>query len=117
MPVRVLVFAEIDPSDGEGFEEAFKIVRERVAATSGPLSEELLRAEDEPGSYVLLAEWESREAFLGWEDDPVHREMTTPLRPYWGAGHVKRTIYEVRVPRAERGRLSDGTDGGEGATA
>ena len=57
------------------------------------MRDELLRSEDELGAYVLLSEWESREAFLDWEDAPIHRQVTTPMRPFW-QGRVERRIYE-----------------------
>jgi len=47
-----------------------------------------------------LSEWESREAFLEWERDPVHMQTTTPMRPYW-SGRVQRKIYDV-AHRIER---------------
>jgi heme-degrading monooxygenase HmoA len=50
--------------------------------------------------YVLLSEWESREAFLAWERDPIHMQTTTPMRPHW-SGRVQRKIWDVRV-RLER---------------
>ena len=34
------------------------------------------------------------DAFIAWEDAPIHREITVPMRPYW-AGRVERFIYEV----------------------
>jgi heme-degrading monooxygenase HmoA len=59
----------------------------------------LLRSDDDPGAYVLLSEWESRAAFLAWEDALVHREATTPMRPFW-RGRVERVIYETAVKLA-----------------
>jgi heme oxygenase (mycobilin-producing) len=94
MPARVMVFATIAPVDRPAFEAAFASVSRTVRGTPGHLRDELLRCDDEPGAYVLLSEWESREAFLAWEDAPVHREATTPMRPYW-RGRVERRIYET----------------------
>jgi heme oxygenase (mycobilin-producing) len=82
-----------------------------VKGTRGHIRDELLRhstgadvmpgaepePDTEPGStYVLLSEWESRQAFLDWERDPVHMQTTTPMRPHW-AGRVQRRIYDVAV--------------------
>jgi heme-degrading monooxygenase HmoA len=99
MPARVMVFARIGPDDRPAFEEAFATVSARVHGTPGHVRDELLRSDDDPGTYVLLSEWESREAFLAWEDAPVHREATTPMRPFW-LGRVERRIYETAVARA-----------------
>ena len=99
MPARVMVFARVDTDDRPKFEEAFAAVSRTVRGTPGHIADELLRSEDDPGAYILLSEWESREAFLAWEDAPVHREATTPMRPFW-QGRVERRIYETAVAHA-----------------
>ena len=40
--------------------------------------------EDEPRTYVLLSEWESKEAFLAWENAPVHTEKRNPMTAVLG---------------------------------
>jgi heme-degrading monooxygenase HmoA len=99
MPARVMVFARVDTHDRPAFEEAFAAVSRTVRGTPGHITDELLRSDDDPGAYILLSEWESREAFLAWEDAPVHREATTPMRPFW-QGRVERRIYETAVSHA-----------------
>ena len=99
MPARVMVHARVDPAQRQAFESAFAAVSGRVRGTPGHLRDELLRSDDDPGAYVLLSEWESRAAFLAWEDAPVHREATTPMRPFW-QGRVERLIYETAVKLA-----------------
>jgi heme-degrading monooxygenase HmoA len=94
MVARVMVFASIREGEEDKFIEAFKEVTSKVKGTPGHIRDELLRQEGEPTQFVLLSEWESREAFLNWEDDPVHMNTTTPMRPYW-SGRVQRNIYEV----------------------
>lgn len=99
MPARVMVFARVDTENRPAFEEAFAAVSRTVRGTPGHITDELLRSDDDPGAYILLSEWESREAFLAWEDAPVHREATTPMRPFW-QGRVERRIYETAVAHA-----------------
>jgi heme-degrading monooxygenase HmoA len=94
MPARVMVFASVAAGDRAAFEAAYARVTAAVRGTAGHVRDELLRDASEPGRYVLLSEWESEDAFRAWEDAPVHREVTTPMRPYW-AGRVERVIYEV----------------------
>jgi len=94
MNARVMVFAKIKEGEGEAFERAYAEVTSKVKGTKGHIADELLRRTDEPNSYILLSEWESREAFLAWEDAPIHMNTTTPMRPYW-AGRVERVIYDV----------------------
>jgi heme-degrading monooxygenase HmoA len=96
MTARVMVFAKIRPGEEKKFEAAYEEVTRKVKASAfkGHMRDELLRDDAEPGSYILLSEWESKEAFLAWEDAPIHMQTTTPMRPYW-AGRVERRIYEV----------------------
>jgi len=94
MTARVMVFATVAKEHTEEFEAAYRSVTGAVRGTAGHLRDELLREHGRPGGYVLLSEWESAEAFLAWEDDPVHRQLTTPMRPYW-TGQVNRVIFDV----------------------
>ena len=94
MATRVMVFAKVKQGEEAAFEAAYAEVTRKVKGTAGHIRDELLRRTDEPGSYVLLSEWESKERFLQWEDDPIHRETTTPMRPHW-AGRVERVIYDI----------------------
>lgn len=94
MPVRVMVFATIKAGMQEAFEAAFSVVTQQVRGTSGHIKDELIQETDNLNSYILLSEWESREAFLAWENAPIHKETTTPMRPYW-AGRVERKVYDV----------------------
>jgi heme oxygenase (mycobilin-producing) len=100
MPARVMVFAKIDRGNEEAFEKAYAEVTAKVKGTKGHIADELLRRaeppddEDGPRTYILLSEWESRDDFLGWEDDAIHMQTTTPMRPYW-SGRVERIIFDV----------------------
>lgn len=94
MTARVMVFARIDPAKRAEFEAAYAQATRQVKGTPGHIRDELLRAAEEPGAYVLLSEWETIEAFKAWEDAPIHMQTTTPMRPYW-AGRVERKIFEV----------------------
>jgi heme-degrading monooxygenase HmoA len=111
-----MVFARIRRGTEQEFEAAFAEVTRKVKGTPGHIRDELLRhstgtdimpgAEPDPEpddgttQYILLSEWESRDAFLNWERDEIHMQTTTPMRPYW-AGRVERKIYQV-AHRLER---------------
>jgi heme-degrading monooxygenase HmoA len=94
MTARVMVFANINEEDGEAFEAAYAEVTAKVKGTAGHIADELLRSVDDPTQYILLSEWESTDAFVAWEDRPIHKQTTTPMRPYW-QGHVERKLYNV----------------------
>lgn len=100
MAARVMVFAKIDEGDAEAFETAYAQVTANVRGTPGHIGDELLRRAEPPDedgksrSYILLSEWESKDAFLAWENAPVHTEKRNPMTPYW-SGKVERIIYDV----------------------
>ncbi|MDD9376590.1 antibiotic biosynthesis monooxygenase [Streptomyces sp. ZAF1911] len=97
MTVRVMVSARVEEKDQEAFEEAYRQVTAVVRGTPGHLRDELLRDAEQPGRYILLAEWESEEAFRTWEDAPSHREMAAPMFPYWSGGDIERRIFDLRA--------------------
>lgn len=94
MVARVMVFANIREGEEDKFIEAYREVTAKVKGTPGHVRDELLRQDGETSKFILLSEWESKERFLAWEDDEIHMNTTTPMRPYW-AGRVERIIYEV----------------------
>jgi heme-degrading monooxygenase HmoA len=100
MAARVMVFAKINRTDADAFEAAYAQVTANVRGTAGHLGDELLRrreppdAEGEPLSYILLSEWESKDAFLAWEESVAHVAKRSPMHPYW-AGKVERVIFDV----------------------
>jgi heme-degrading monooxygenase HmoA len=100
MAARVMVFAKINRGDEEAFEAAYAQVTANVKGTKGHVADELLRRavppdeENGPRTYVLLSEWESKDAFLAWENAPVHTEKRNPMTPYW-SGKVERIIFDV----------------------
>jgi heme-degrading monooxygenase HmoA len=96
MSTMVMVFARVQPGTGLAFEAAFREVSSRVRGTDGHLGDRLLRDATDPAAYVLVGEWESIEKFHAWEDSPIHREVTVPMRPFW-ADAVRRVIYHQAV--------------------
>jgi len=97
MRARVLVFAKIKKGEEAAFEAAYAQVTVKVKGTPGHIRDELLREVGEPGNYILLSEWESREAFLAWENAPIHMATTKPMHPYW-VGNVQRKLFDVFNP-------------------
>jgi heme-degrading monooxygenase HmoA len=89
-----IVRYRIAAGDEAAFEAAYAEVTRKVKGTPGHIHDELLRSEDRPDQYILLSEWESKEAFLAWENAPVHTEKRNPMTPYW-AGKVERIIWDV----------------------
>lgn len=95
--IRVMVHGRLNQlEDQAAFETAFTTVSSSVLGTPGHIKDELLRDSTEPGAYILMSEWMSREEFLMWETSPIHMQKTLPLRPYW-RGVGERKILEISV--------------------
>lgn len=96
MSYRIMVRSRPKAEDREAFEKAFQQVSASVKGTPGHVRDELLRDTDD-GLYVLLAEWESEQAFLAWENDPSHLEMAAPMLPFVMQNFEERRIFQTRV--------------------
>ncbi len=100
MAARVMVFAKINREDADAFEAAYAQVTANVKGTAGHIRDELLRRneppddEGQPLSYILLSEWDSKDAFLTWEESTAHIAKRSPMHPYW-AGTNERIVYDV----------------------
>ncbi len=97
MSVRVMVRSRPKAEDREAFEKAFEQVSSTVKGTPGHERDQLLRDADDDSLYILLAEWESYEAFRAWEDHPRHLEMAAPMMPFVATTTEERRIFTVRV--------------------
>jgi heme oxygenase (mycobilin-producing) len=98
MTVRVMVFGKLHrEEDRDAFEATITAVSSTIKGTTGYMRDELLRDAGDPRSYVMMSEWASREAFLGWEKSVIHKQNTSPLRAYWRA-ETNFKIYDVVTP-------------------
>lgn len=95
MSVRVMVFGKLKRiEDREAFESLIAQVSQHIKGTQGYIRDELLRNLDDPAAYIMMSEWSSSADFLRWEQAPVHKQNTNPLRTYWSAETVFK-IYDV----------------------
>jgi heme-degrading monooxygenase HmoA len=94
--IRVLVFRAAPADSSSDLEQAYHQVSQTLQAIPGLLGNELLRSVTQPNGFVIMSEWESLEAYLAWENDPVHGNKTSPLRPYLDPDRNKQfEVYEV----------------------
>lgn len=101
MTARVMVVADVAEGKEAEFEAAYAQVTAAVKGTPGHVHDELLSQQGRPGRYILLSEWESVDAFIAWEDAPIHREITVPMRP---TGRVASSGSSTRWPPECHGR-------------
>ena len=68
----------------EGHEAEFEAAWRTVAATTrsapGNISQTLLRAADADRTFIIVSDWESREAFGQFERSPEQDDLTAPIR-------------------------------------
>jgi heme-degrading monooxygenase HmoA len=95
MPTRVHIHISVKPGTGEEFVDAYRVVRPRVATVDGYHEEELLLDEADPDKFLLATLWDSKEAFLTWQQAPVHMEMTAEMHPYF-AQRSEIRYYDVK---------------------
>jgi heme-degrading monooxygenase HmoA len=92
--VRVLLF--LRAADVAAVERGYHQISAELNGTPGLLRNELLRDLADPEHFVVLSEWESREAFGTWERGSTHRGTTAPLRGYQDGGSGRPFgVYEV----------------------
>jgi heme-degrading monooxygenase HmoA len=95
MAVRVMVFGKLKHlEDQEAFEALITQVSQHIKGTKGYIKDELLRDSSDPAGYIMMSEWSNAEDFLQWEQAPIHKQNTSPLRAYWSADAVFK-MYEI----------------------
>jgi heme-degrading monooxygenase HmoA len=94
--LRVLLYLAAPPADPADVEAAYHTISKNLAGTPGLAGNELMRSVQRPTSYLVMSEWDDREAFYAWEQSTGHRETTAPLRPYQEQSWPDRWgVYEV----------------------
>lgn len=93
--VRVMVFGKLHRlEDRDAFEAMIPTISSKIKDATGYIRDELLRDAGEPGAYIMMSEWASREDFLSWVQSSVHPQNTSPLRAYWKADQIFK-IYDL----------------------
>jgi heme-degrading monooxygenase HmoA len=77
--VRVTLNMRVVPGCGTEFERAWGDVALLAERTTGHLRQALLRDRDDPSSFVITSDWESREAFERFERSPEQDALVSTL--------------------------------------
>ncbi len=91
MATYVLVFGKLhNLEDKAAFEAYFKQISQKViASTSGIIRDELISDSSDPYAYIMLSEWESKDAWAAWQRAPIHEEQVGTMRLYWQGQGVR----------------------------
>jgi heme-degrading monooxygenase HmoA len=77
------------------FEPAWRAIAERARHVPGNLRQALLRDPEDPASFVVTSDWESREAFSRFERSPEQDALTAPLRELRESARM--TVHDLLV--------------------
>jgi heme-degrading monooxygenase HmoA len=75
-----MVWYQCRPAELDDFVTTFHAIGAHLDRVPGLVGSELLQAQREEGSLIVMSEWESAEAFAAWEASEGHRPTTAPLR-------------------------------------
>jgi heme-degrading monooxygenase HmoA len=78
---------------GDEFEHAWREIAGEVRRAAGNQRQALLRDLEDPDSFVVTSDWESREAFRDFERSPEQDELTAPLRELRESGRM--TVHDL----------------------
>ena len=78
--VRTTLTMKVKAGREADFEQAWRRIAERVRAAPGNVRQTLCRDPQDPSSFVITSDWESRERFHECERSPEQDVLTAPLR-------------------------------------
>jgi heme-degrading monooxygenase HmoA len=85
---------------GDEFERTWREIAEEVRHAPGNLRQALTRDPDDPDSFVVTSDWESRETFHAFETSPDQDDLTAPIRDLRDSARM--TVHEL-VTHIDRG--------------
>ena len=97
--VRATLYMKVKAGREDELEPAWRKIAERVRREPGNVRQELLRDPQDPASFAISSDWESREAFTRFERSEEQDELTAPLRELRESASM--TVHEI-VEHVER---------------
>jgi heme-degrading monooxygenase HmoA len=93
--VRATLYMKVKAGREAEFEPAWRAIAERARAFPGILRQALTRDPNDPASFVVTSDWESREAFSRFERSPEQDDLTAPLRELRESARM--TVHDLLV--------------------
>lgn len=78
--VRTTLYMKVKAGREADFERAWRAIAEKVRLAPGSVRQALLRDPQDPASFVITSDWESRELFHQFERSQEQDALTAPLR-------------------------------------
>jgi heme-degrading monooxygenase HmoA len=78
--VRATVHMKVKPGKADDFEAAWRKIAESVREAPGNVRQTLLVDPNDPETFLVVSDWESREAFSKFERSPEQDDLTAPIR-------------------------------------
>jgi heme-degrading monooxygenase HmoA len=98
--VRASLYMKVKPGQGDSFVSAWREIAAEVKKAPGNVRQALTRDPDDPDSFVVTSDWETREAFHKFETSPEQDDLTAPLRQLRDSARM--TVHEL-VTHIDRG--------------
>jgi len=93
--VRATLQMKVKDGRGPDFERAWRAIAEQVRTVPGNVRQTLERDPEDPDSFVVTSDWESREAFTLFERSPEQDELTAPLRELRSSARM--TVHDLLI--------------------
>lgn len=95
--IRTMLKYDVDPEQSETVVQ--RVLASRILEASiehaGALSCEMLQDVQHPGTIIMLALWESEEAYAGWRNHPSRAEIGATLDDLGLV--MSGSVYEIRT--------------------
>ena len=91
--VRATLWMTVKAGREKEFEAAWRMIADQVRRVPGNLRQTLLREPENPSGFVLMSDWESREAFTRFERSEEQDKLTAPLRQLRESARM--SVYEL----------------------
>jgi heme-degrading monooxygenase HmoA len=91
--VRATLYMKVKPGREAEFEPVWRAIAARVREAPGNVRQSLLRDPQDASSFVVMSDWESRDAFTSFERSPEQDVLTAPLRDLRESARM--TVFEL----------------------
>ena len=98
--IRASLYMKVKPGRGDDFVTAWRPIAEEVRKAPGNLRQALTRDPEDPDSFVVTSDWDSRDTFHEFERSPEQDDLTAPLRELRDSARM--TVHEL-LTHIERG--------------